>query len=65
MIDPNFGPAVMVGAGGVLTELYRDVAFRLAPCPPNEAVRMLQELTIAPVLKGFKGFGLDCHGLAK
>jgi len=55
----------MVGAGGVLTELYRDVAFRLAPCPPNEAVRMLQELTIAPVLKGFKGFGLDCHGLAK
>jgi hypothetical protein len=31
----------MVGAGGVLTELDWDVAFRLAPCPAEEAIRML------------------------
>lgn len=54
----------MVGAGGVLTALYRDVAFRLASCPPEEAIRMLQELTLATVLKGFREFDLDCHSLA-
>lgn len=53
----------MVGAGGVLTELYKDVAFRLVPCLSDEAVRMHQELNIAPVLKDFRGFDLDCHRL--
>ena len=65
MVDPNFGPAVMVGAGGVLTELYRDVAFRLAPCSPAEAGCMLKELTLAPVLSDFRGINLDHAGLAK
>ena len=61
--DPVFGPAVMAGAGGVLAELYKDVAFRLAPCTLAEAGRMLEELTIAPVLKGFRGSSMDIESL--
>jgi 3-hydroxypropionyl-CoA synthetase (ADP-forming) len=64
LCDASFGPAVMAGAGGILTELYRDVAFRLAPCSAREAKRMLAELTLAPVLKGFRGLKLDPAKLA-
>jgi acetyl-CoA synthetase (ADP-forming) len=62
--DPDFGIAVMVGAGGVLTELYRDVTFRLAPLPREEARRMLDELEVSPVLAGFRGMKLDADALA-
>ncbi len=61
--DPVFGPAVMAGAGGILAELYKDVAFRLAPCTAEEAGRMLDELTVAPVLTGFRGSSMDLDGL--
>ncbi|MFP4309506.1 MAG: acetate--CoA ligase family protein [Desulfococcaceae bacterium] len=62
--DPAFGPAVMVGAGGVLTELYEDVAFRLAPLRKAEALRMLGELRTAPLFSGYRGATLDADGLA-
>ncbi len=65
LMDPELGPAVMVGAGGILTELYRDVTFRLAPCPVDEARRMLTELHVAPVFEGFRGSTLDAGGLAE
>lgn len=54
--DSVLGAALMVGAGGIMTELYKDVAFRLAPLSPDEAGRMLDELVIAPVFSGFRGF---------
>ncbi|MFA6506108.1 MAG: acetate--CoA ligase family protein [Treponemataceae bacterium] len=57
--DPAFGAAIMVGVGGILTELYRDVSFRLAPCDPREVERMLMELTVAPILNGFRGSKAD------
>ena len=63
--DTTFGPAVMAGAGGVLTEIYHDVAFRLVPCTAREALRMLKELTVFPVLDGFRGMTLDAAGLAE
>jgi len=65
LIDPGFGPAVMVGAGGILTEIAQDVAFRLAPLDEAEAGRMLMELKIYPVFKGFRGLRLDSAPLAR
>jgi hypothetical protein len=62
--DPSFGLAVMAGAGGILTELYQDVAFRLVPCDTREARRMLQELRVFPVLAGYRGLSMDADGLA-
>lgn len=62
--DPVFGPAVMAGAGGILTELYKDVAFRLVPCTRKEALRMLRELAVYPALVGFRGLAMDADGLA-
>ena len=64
MVDPVFGPAVMVGAGGVLTEIYEDAVFRLCPCSKGEALRMLNELKIAPVLKGYRDSPLSMDELA-
>jgi len=53
--DPTFGPVVMVGAGGVTTELFRDTAYRLAPVDEAEAMAMLRELRSARLLEGFRG----------
>jgi len=53
--DQAFGPMVMVGLGGVATELYRDVVYRPAPVAPEEAASMLAELKAAALLDGFRG----------
>jgi succinyl-CoA synthetase beta subunit len=53
--DPQFGPCVLVGFGGVQVELLRDTALRLAPVGPDEALDMLAELRMAPLLDGFRG----------
>ena len=62
--DRQFGLAVMAGTGGILTELTRDVAFRLVPCSRDEVRRMLGELQIAPVFQEFRGLKQDGHQLA-
>jgi len=62
--DPALGHAVMVGAGGVMTEIYKDTAFRLAPCTVNEAMDMLDELVLSPVFDDFRGMALDKRKLA-
>jgi acetate---CoA ligase (ADP-forming) len=64
LVDPSLGPALMVGAGGIFTEIYRDIVFRLAPCSKEEAFRMLGELGVSPVLEGFRGLQIDKEGLA-
>jgi acetyltransferase len=53
--DATFGPMVMVGFGGITTELFRDVIYRPAPVSASEAAAMLDELKAAPLLKGFRG----------
>ncbi|GAC1328017.1 MAG: acetate--CoA ligase family protein [Beijerinckiaceae bacterium] len=55
MHDATFGPMIMVGLGGVTTELYGDVVYRLAPVGVAEATAMLAELKGTPLLKGFRG----------
>jgi acetyltransferase len=53
--DPQFGPLVMVGFGGIYVEVLDDTAARLAPLDRAEARRMLDELRMAPALRGARG----------
>lgn len=53
--DPVFGPVVMFGIGGVFVEVYRDVAFRVAPFGPAEARSMIDEVKGAALLRGARG----------
>ncbi|TMJ23794.1 MAG: acetate--CoA ligase family protein [Alphaproteobacteria bacterium] len=55
MLDQTFGPMIMVGFGGITTELFRDVIYRPAPVSALEASAMLAELKAAPLLNGFRG----------
>lgn len=55
MTDKTFGPMVMVGLGGITTELFRDVIYRPAPVSAKEAGAMLAGLKAAPLLNGFRG----------
>jgi acyl-CoA synthetase (NDP forming) len=53
--DPQFGPIVLVGAGGVLVELTGDVAMALAPIGDAEALVLLQRLRLWKLLDGYRG----------
>jgi hypothetical protein len=53
--DRQFGPVVMVGAGGVLTDLVSDRRFRLAPIAPSDIDQMLGGLRISRLLDGYRG----------
>ena len=57
--DPHFGPYVLVGLGGVLTEVLHDVSRRFAPIDTASAQAMIAELKGAQVLRGFRG-GAAC-----
>ncbi len=64
--DPLFGPAVLVGLGGVLAETIRDVAIRLAPVRAGEAGAMLDELHGGAILRGTRGRPpVDRHALVE
>ncbi len=63
--DPQFGPTVMFGLGGLFVELYRDVSFSLAPLTREEALAMIRSIKGYPVLAGVRGrAGVDEEALA-
>ena len=53
--EPQFGPLLMVGAGGVLADVVDDTSFRIAPVSRDEAGAMLEELRSSRLLDGFRG----------
>jgi acetyltransferase len=63
--DPQFGPVVMFGLGGIYTEVWRDVALRVAPVTPETAMEMIRGLRAYPLLAGARGgFHADLQALA-
>lgn len=53
--DFQFGPSIMVGLGGIFTELFKDVSFRVLPVTKGDALKMLESLRGKDILKGFRG----------
>ncbi len=54
-VDPDFGPVIMFGLGGIFTELISDVNFRLLPCKRRELQVMIHELETSALLGEFRG----------
>lgn len=52
--DPQFGPALMFGLGGIFVEVLKDVIFRIAPITESDAREMITEVKAYPILKGYR-----------
>ncbi|WBL35556.1 acetate--CoA ligase family protein [Tepidiforma flava] len=53
--DPQFGPVLMFGLGGIMVEVLKDVSFRLVPLEEKDARQMIDEIKGRPVLSGVRG----------
>ena len=63
--DPQVGPVVVLGAGGVLAEIYKDIAIRIAPVSIDTARAMVEEVRGLAVIRGYRGLPRgDCDALA-
>ena len=64
--DPQVGPVVILGIGGVLAEIYKDFAARLAPVSVENAAKMIDEVKGLATIRGYRGMPKgDCAALAK
>jgi succinyl-CoA synthetase beta subunit len=64
--DPQVGPVVVLGVGGVLAEIYKDFAVRLAPVSASDAHAMIDEVKGLAVIRGYRGMPTgDRNALAK
>jgi len=64
--DPQFGPAVMFGLGGIFVEVFKDVSFRIAPVEEYEALDMIHTIKGFKILKGFRNMeAVDISALAQ
>jgi len=64
--DPQVGPVVVLGSGGVLAEIYQDIAIRLAPVGVETARAMVEEVRGLAVIRGYRGLPRgDCEALAQ
>ncbi len=61
--DPQFGPCVMFGLGGIFTEILKDIAFRIAPIEKREALEMMQDIKAKKILEPIRGMPAADKGL--
>lgn len=61
--DPQFGPVVIVGTGGIYVEVYKDVAMRLLPIERRDAWQMIGETKLAAIMGGARGTVYDQEAL--
>ncbi|MCL4342824.1 MAG: acetate--CoA ligase family protein [Candidatus Thermoplasmatota archaeon] len=61
----DFGLSIMVGLGGIFTELYGDAAFRLLPIERQDAIDMIEGTTLGKFVEGFRGKFIDRESLVK
>ncbi|GAB4483017.1 MAG: hypothetical protein OHK006_02810 [Thermodesulfovibrionales bacterium] len=65
-VDPQFGPIVMFGLGGIFTEVFRDVSFGLAPLDRERAFAAVRQITGYQVLEEYRGRpAVDREALAR
>jgi len=53
--DPQFGPCVMFGLGGIFTEILKDIVFRVAPLEKRDAMDMMHEIKSSRILEAVRG----------
>jgi acyl-CoA synthetase (NDP forming) len=53
--DPQYGPVIMIGLGGVWVEVLKDVSFRIAPLTQSDAAKMIKEIKGYSLLQGYRG----------
>ena len=53
--DPQFGPCVMFGLGGIFTEVLKDISFRVAPIETRDALEMMQDIKASKILEAVRG----------
>ena len=64
--DPSFGPAVLVGSGGIMVEVLQDVRLHLAPVDAKNANDMIKQLRGAKILGAFRGLrAVDQHAVTR
>ena len=65
-LDPNFGPLIMFGLGGIYVEILKDVTFRITPLTDVESIEMIQAIRGYPILKGARGEkGVDIDAISE
>ncbi len=57
-VDPSFGHAIMFGLGGIFTEIYKDVTFRVIPITKEDAEDMLEDIKGKKIIEGYRGINV-------